>query len=281
MSELLSIKAIAAARAKAYDSGLSATCKSLSELRRNLSAYKEASEGIAKLGIVQSAPGIMHLCLYTDWRTISALENAKLGIVQSARDVRQRCSYEYWSLKSALDYAGVVATSRPRSNWYGARREVRSAACVESGQARAVVIDGRRMDVVSTFANPSGSEMRFRHEHGPEVKNWTSHLFPDYPTWFISAGAVSMTFSGYELLLAKGSPTGNLIKSIVVTAALMVVPAISKVIDMLPKRTKKPEDAERVLEPQQFLAEVVATYSYIVETLKSMESELGLAPPRQ
>ena len=176
MGEILSIRAITDAQTKAYSSGLSATCNSLSELRRRLNSYKDASDGIAKLGIVQAAQG-----------------------------VRRVYNYEYWSMKSALDYAEAAAASRPHRKWYGVRRNVRSAAIVESGQVRAMVIEGRKREAISTSAYQSGNKVKFEHQHAPEGKNWAANLLLDTMEWFLATGAVSLAFSGYEIFFAKGT----------------------------------------------------------------------------
>lgn len=246
MGEILSIRAITDAQTKAYSSGLSATCNSLSELRRRLNSYKDASDGIAKLGIVQAAQG-----------------------------VRRVYNYEYWSMKSALDYAEAAATSRPHRKWYGVRRNVRSAAIVESGQVRAMVIEGRKREAISTSAYQSGNKVKFEHQHAPEGKNWAANLLLDTMEWFLATGAVSLAFSGYEIFFAKGSLKENLIKSLAVTLALLIIPVLSIVTDMF---HKKPEVAERVLEPQQFMAEARAACVDINGALKSMEREIGWVP---
>jgi hypothetical protein len=276
MNEMPSFKAIAGAHAKAYDSGFSATCNSLSELKRKLSLYKDASDTLAKIPVVDSTQGPTLQCSYEYFLSVkSALDSAKLGVVRSAQDVRQHYPYEYWSMKSALDYAGGVASSRPRRKWYGARRNVRSAVIVESGHAQVMVIEGKRRDVVSTSGYPSGGEMKFMHQHFPEgeIQPYT-HL--NYTEWVLAAGTVSAAFFAYELMFAKGSLDENMVTSGAVAAALLVaVPAISMVMDILPRKAKKPRDTEQVLEPQQFLAEAGAMCADIEVALASMEREIG------
>ncbi len=279
MTEMLSIKAIAGAQAKAYDSGFSATFGSLFQLRHRLSVYKDASDMFAKIPVVDSTQGPVLQCSYEHFLSVkSALDSAKLGVVQSAQSVKQHYPYDYWSMKSALDYAETVASSRPRRKWYGARRNVRSAAIVKSGTSQVIVIDGRRRDVVSISDYSSGGKIKFRHHHAPEANTWLAGRYrvpSDHLSWFVAAGTVSLPVFGYELLLAKGSLKENLFKSLAVTAALLAVPIILTGIDMLPRKARKPADAERVLEPQEFLDEAAAACTVIEEALKSVERDIN------